>query len=65
MNRRVFRWNRMQRRAADLGVDVQTLVRLDAEAQREPPPEADDGERENVRLLDDECDNQGDTPSVA
>lgn len=59
MNRvRVLRWNRLKRRAAALGVDVQTIVKLDAVTQREPPPEADDGERENVPRSHHECNNQ-------
>lgn len=39
------------RRAAELGVDVQTLVKLDAMTQREPPPEADDEQREEILPL--------------
>jgi hypothetical protein len=30
-----LRWNRLRERAASLGVTVQTLIRLDAAAQRE------------------------------
>jgi hypothetical protein len=44
----VLRLNQLRRRAADLGTDVFHVVRLDATEQPEPPPEADDGARENV-----------------
>ncbi|WP_158944224.1 hypothetical protein [Granulicella sp. S190] len=44
----VLRWNRLKRRAADLGIDVQTLIRLDASQQREPLPDVDDGQREDI-----------------
>jgi hypothetical protein len=48
MRTRILRWNRLKKRAAALGVDVQTLIRLDAAAQRESPPEHNDGQREIV-----------------
>jgi hypothetical protein len=37
MKTRILRWSRLKRRAAVLGVDVQTLIRLDAAAQRGLP----------------------------
>ncbi|MBB5331388.1 hypothetical protein [Tunturiibacter gelidoferens] len=45
MRTSVLRWNRLKRRAAALGVDVQTLIRLDAAQQRETSPATDDGQR--------------------
>jgi hypothetical protein len=45
MKARILRWNRLKRRAAALGVDVQTLIRIDAAAQRELLLEADDDGR--------------------
>jgi hypothetical protein len=44
----VLRMNALRRRAADLGTDMFHVVRLDATEEREPPPQADDGERENI-----------------
>lgn len=42
MNRvRVLRWNRLKKRAAVLGIDVPTLIRLDAVMQREKPQSTD------------------------
>jgi hypothetical protein len=48
MRTSVLRWNRLKKRAAALGVDVQTLIRIDATQQRESPPQADDGQREDI-----------------
>ena len=49
MNRvRILRWNRLKRRAAALGVDVQAIVKIDAIMQS---PEAD------------MSDNRDDTPA--
>jgi hypothetical protein len=31
----VLRWNRLRKRADSLGVNVQTLIKIDAAAQRE------------------------------
>jgi hypothetical protein len=45
MRTSVLRWNRLKRRAAALGVDVQTLIRLDATQQRETSPATDDEQR--------------------
>jgi hypothetical protein len=46
-----LRWNRLKRRAAALGVDVQTLIRVDAAAQRELLKEADDDARSEEEIL--------------
>jgi hypothetical protein len=46
MRSSVLRWNRLKRRAAALGVDVATLIRLDAAQQRETSPDLDDDQRE-------------------
>jgi len=51
MKPRILRWNRLKRRAAALGVDVQTLVKLDADALREPPSDDDDRQRKLLPLL--------------
>ncbi|WP_157466527.1 hypothetical protein [Edaphobacter aggregans] len=48
MKTRILRWNRLKRRAVSLGVDVQTLIRIDAAAQRESPPDDDNVQREEI-----------------
>jgi hypothetical protein len=48
MRTSVLRWNRLKRRAEALKVDVQTLIRLDAAQQREPSPDVDDDQREEI-----------------
>jgi hypothetical protein len=50
MRTNILRWNRLKRRAAALGIDVATLIRLDASQQRESPP-ADDGQRDEILSL--------------
>ena len=42
MKASILRWNRLERRAAALGVDLQTLIRFDAAAQRESLLEPDE-----------------------
>ena len=65
MRTNVLRWNRLKRRAAALGVDVETLIRLDAAQQRETSPATDDGQRdESFPLLPKLAHNRRDTSAA-
>jgi hypothetical protein len=48
MRTNVLRWNRLKRRAEALGVDVQTLIRLDATQQRETSQATDTGPHDEI-----------------
>jgi hypothetical protein len=48
MRTNVLRWNRLKKRAAALGVSVETLVKIDANQQCEPSQKAADEQREDI-----------------